>query len=202
MNGVSRVLLGTAVLLPVGVVAQEAQQARPSQPQFEYTYVEIGYDETEFEVGGGVGDVDGDALSVSGSYELNDEWHLFASYSQGDLDFGFDVDTLAIGAGYVFPLQSDIDLYGRVLYIDTEIGGPGGALDTDNDGLGVQFRIRGRVNEQLELEGGIQYVDVADADTSLQAGARYYFSDTFSAGIGFTFGGDADGIGINARFSF
>jgi hypothetical protein len=36
----------------------------------------------------------------------------------------------------------------------------------------------------------------------LQAGARYHFSDAFSAGIGITFGGDADGIGINARFAF
>lgn len=200
MNGISRVVLGTAALLPFVAAAQEAKQARPTQPQFEYTYVEVGYDETEFEVGG-AGDIDGDAITISGSYELNDEWHLFGAYSQGDLDFGFDIDTLALGAGYVFPLQSDIDLYGRILYIDSEIDGPG-PLDADDDGLGLQFRIRGRVNEELELEGGIQYVDVADADTSLQASARYYFSDTFSAGIGFTFGGDADGIGINARFEF
>jgi hypothetical protein len=43
---------------------------------------------------------------------------------------------------------------------------------------------------------------VGDSDTSLQAGARYYFTDEFSAGIGLTFAGDTDGIGINARFSF
>jgi hypothetical protein len=33
-------------------------------------------------------------------------------------------------------------------------------------------------------------------------GLPYYFSDAFSAGIGLTFGGDRDGIGINARYSF
>lgn len=200
MNGISRVFCGAAVLLPVVVVAQETQQTRPTEPQFEYTYVEIGYDETEFEVGG-AGDIDGDGLTVSGSFELNSEWHVFASYGQADLDFGFDLDTLAIGAGYVFPLQSDIDLYGRVLYIDMEVDGPG-PLNADDDGLGLQFRVRGRVSEELELEGGIQYVDVADSDTSLQAAARYHFSDSFSAGIALTFGGDVDGIGINARFAF
>jgi hypothetical protein len=98
-------------------------------------------------------------------------------------------------------MESDIDLYGRVLYIDSEVDGPG-PLDADDDGLGLQFRVRGRVSDELELEGGIQYVDVADSDTSFQASARYYFSDTFSAGIGLTFGGDADGLGINARFDF
>jgi hypothetical protein len=199
MNGVLRVLLGTAALVPVVVAAQETQQGRPTEPQFEYTYVEIGYDETEFEVG--PGDIDGDGLTVSGSFELNNEWHVFASYGQADLDFGLDLDTFAIGAGYVYPLKSDIDLYGRVLYIDSEVDGPG-PLNADDDGLGLQFRIRGRVSDELELEGGIQYVDVADSDTSLQAGARYHFSETFSAGIGLTFGGDADGIGINARFQF
>jgi hypothetical protein len=199
MNGVLRVLLGTAALVPVVVAAQETQQGRPTEPQFEYTYVEIGYDETEFEVG--PGDIDGDGLTVSGSFELNNEWHVFASYGQADLDFGLDLDTFAIGAGYVYPLKSDIDLYGRVLYIDSEVDGPG-PLNADDDGLGLQFRIRGRVSDELELEGGIQYVDVADSDTSLQAGARYYFSDSFSAGIGLTFGGDADAIGINARFEF
>ena len=200
MKGVSRVLLGTAVLLPVVVAAQETQQARPTQSQFEYTYVEIGYDETEFDVGGG-GDIDGDALTISGSFELNDEWHLFASYGQGDLDFGFDIDTLAVRAGYGCPLQNDIDLYGRVLSIDIEIYGPAPLSATD-DGLGRQFRFLGLAYVELALEGGVQYVDVADADTSLQASARYYFTDTFSAGIGFTFGGDSDGIGINARFEF
>jgi hypothetical protein len=200
MNGVLRVLSATAALLPVVVAAQETQQARPSEPQFEYTYVEIGYDETEFEVGG-AGEIDGDGLTISGSFELNNEWHVFASYGQADLDFGFDLDTLAVGAGYVYPLKDGIDLYGRVLYIDMEVDGPG-SQGGDDDGLGLQFRIRGRVSDELELEGGIQYVDVADSDTSLQAGARYYFSDSFSAGIGLTFGGDADAIGINARFEF
>jgi hypothetical protein len=198
MNGVSRALLVTAVLLPVLGEAQESATTRPASSQFNYTYVELGYDETEYQAGNT--DVDGDGLTLSGSFEINDDWHAFASYGTADLDFGIDLDTFVIGAGYAFPLRQDVDLYGRVLYLSLDADQ--GALGADEDGLGLQFRIRALVTDELELEGGVQYVDIEDSDTSLQVGARYYFTDTFSAGIGLTIAGDTDGIGINARYSF
>jgi hypothetical protein len=198
MNGVSRALLVTAVLLPVLSEAQESATTRPASSQFNYTYVELGYDETEYQAGNT--DVDGDGLTLSGSFEINDDWHAYASYGTADLDFGIDLDTFVIGAGYAFPLRQDVDLYGRVLYLnlDADVG----ALGADEDGLGLQFRIRALVTDELELEGGVQYVDIEDSDTSLQVAARYYFTETFSAGIGLTVAGDTDGIGINARYSF
>ena len=200
MSAVSRALLVTAALLPLSSEAQEAATTRPQSPQFNYSYVELGYDESDFDVG--PFDVDGDGLTLSGSFEINDEWHAFASYGSSDLDFGIDIDTWTLGAGYVFPLQEDIDLYGRVLYIDVNADAGPGPGSADEDGLGLQFRIRARVTDEFELEGGLQHVDVADSDTSLQAGARYHFTEAFSAGIGITFAGDTDGIGINARYSF
>ena len=192
-NGVSRALLGAAFLLPAFSQAQESQ---PELAQFNYTYLQLSYDETDFDIG--PGDVDGDGLTLSGSFELNDDWHIYTAYSQADLDFGLDVDTWAIGAGYVYPLKDGIDLYGRVLYIDQSSD----AANLDDDGLGLQARIRARINDQFELEGGLQYVDVSDSDISLQGMARYNFTEQFSAGIGITLAGDTDGIGINARYSF
>jgi hypothetical protein len=198
LNAVSRALLATAVVVPALSGAQETATTRPQSSQFNYSYVELAYDETEFQVGNA--DIDGDGLSLSGSFEINDEWHAYASYGNADLDFGIDVDTWALGAGYAFPLRQDVDLYGRVLYlnVDADVG----ALNSDEDGLGLQFRIRALVTDELEVEGGVQYVDIEDSDTSLQVGARYYFTETFSAGVGLTLAGDADGIGINARYSF
>lgn len=197
-HGVSRALLSTAVLLPALSQAQEATTARPASPQFNYSYVELSYDETDFDVG--PFDVDGDGLTLAGSFELNDDWHVYASYGSLDLDGGADVDTWTLGAGYVFPLKEDIDIYGRVLYIDTSVDA--GAFEADDDGLGLQARIRARVTDEFELEGGIQYVNLSDSDTSLQASARYHFSEAFSAAIGITFAGDTDGIGISARYAF
>ena len=196
-NGVSRALLCTAFLLPAFGQAQESA-ARPESAQFNYTYLELSYDETDFDLG--PASVDGDGITLSGSFELTDDWHIYTSYSQADLDFGIDVDTWAVGAGYVYPLKDGIDIYGRVLYIDQNIDA--GPANADDDGLGVQGRIRARITDEFELEGGLQYVDVSDSDISLQASARYNFSEAFSAGIGITFAGDTDGIGINARYSF
>jgi hypothetical protein len=198
MNGVSRALVAAALALPVVCTAQPSS-SRPQESSFDYSYVELEYAETEFGVPGG-GDIDGDGFGVEGSFELNDEWHAFAAYGNADLDFGVDLDSWLIGAGYVFPLQDDLDVYGRVMYVkmDADVPGP----DPDDDGLGLQVRVRGRVNDQFEVEGGVQYLNVDDSDTSLQAEGRYYFRDDFSVGLGLTFGGDTDGIAVSARYSF
>jgi hypothetical protein len=196
MNGLSKALLVTTTLvLPaVGMAQQNAT------PPFSYSYVELSYDESDFDLGGG-GDIDGDGLTVSGSYEINEDWHAYASYGNANLDFGIDIDTLAIGAGYRYPLQDDLDIYGRVLYINSDFDVPGPA-DPDEDGLGLQVRLRYRVTDEFEVEGGIQHIDVMDSDTSLQGMARYHFNDSFSVGIALTFAGDTDAFGINARYSF
>jgi len=202
-NGVSRALLCTALVLPAFGQAQESA-ARPESAQFSYNYVQLGYEEADFDFGNVEGD--GDGLTLAGSFEINDDWHVYASFGTADGDLGgpfnndFDIDTWTLGAGYVFPLREDIDIYGRVLYIDTSVDF--GAVSADDDGLGLQASIRARVTDEFELEGGLLYVDVADSDTSLQAIARYNFTEQFSAGVGLTFGGDADGIGIHARYSF
>ena len=200
MCGLLRPLLITAVLVPAIGAAQEGDQQRPTQPDpFNYTYVELGYAETEFDLAGG-GELDGDGFTLSGSIELTDEWHAYAAYGNADLDFGIDLDTWMIGAGYRYPLRDDTDIYGRLLFVNLEADVPG--PDPDDDGLGLQARLRHRVNDDFEVEGGIQYLEIDDSDTSLQAEGRYYFQDNFSVGVGLTFGGDSDGIGVSARLSF
>ena len=192
MNGISRALLVAAVLVP-GLSL--AQQSRPQTQPLNYSYVELSYDETDFPA------IDGDGFTVAGSIRLTDDWHAYASYGTANLDLGVDFDSWAIGAGYRYGLNNHTDLYGRVLYIKSNFDVPGFG-DRDDDGLGLQFRIRSRINDHLEVEGGVQYVNLDDSDTSLQASARYYFTNDFSAAIGITFGGDVDVLGVSARYSF
>ena len=195
MNGPSRTLLVMTVLLVPAVSMAQQTQSRP----FSYSYAELAYDESDFDLGFG-GDLDGDVLTLAGSFEINEDWHAYASFANADLDGGIDVDTWAIGAGYRYPLRDDVDIYGRVLYLSSDVDvGPFGA---DDDGLGLQARIRYRVSDEFEVEGGIQHMDVNDSDTSLQAMARYHFNDSFSVGLALTFAGDTDSFGINARYSF
>ena len=83
MNGVSKTLLSMTVLL---VPAMSMAQQNPTQP-FSYSYVELGYDESDFELGSG--EIDGDGLTVSASWALNEDWHVYGSYGTADLDFGY-----------------------------------------------------------------------------------------------------------------
>jgi Outer membrane protein beta-barrel domain len=201
MSRLLRPFLITAVLLPAVGAAQQTERPTPTQSNpFNYTYVELGYAETEFDIAG-AGDLDGDGFTLSGSYEINEDWHAFAGYGNADLDFGIDLDTWLIGAGYRYPLREDTDVYGRLMFVNLEADVPGPG-DPDDDGLGIQARIRHWINDDLEVEGGIQYLNVSDSDVSLQAEGRYYFQDNFSVGLGLSFGGDNDGIGVSARLSF
>jgi hypothetical protein len=193
MNGVVKTLIVGALCVPAAAFAQGA--SRPTSG-FNYSYVELEYADMEFDVPGG--DIDGDGFTLKGSFELQGPWLAFASYGQADLDFGLDLDTWTIGAGYVHSLQDDLDLIGRVMYIKQDFDLPG----ADDDGLGISGGIRYRVNQDFELEGALQYVHVDDSDTSLRAEGRYFFTPEFSAGVALMFGGDAEGIAINARYSF
>ena len=199
MNGISRVVLtATVLLLPALSSAQESSKAGRSG--FDYNYAELSYDKHDFDVSRAPDNIDGDGFTLSGSFKVADDWHVYASYGTANLDFGIDVDTWVLGLGYNYSLKPNVDLYGRVLYIDQSASA--GSFSAHDNGLGLQFRVRGRVNDKVEVEGGIQYLDVASSDTSLQASVRYYFTRAFSAGVGVTFGGDQDGLGINARYSF
>ena len=198
MNGVSRVLLVAALLLPALSSAQESSKSARSG--FDYNYAELSYDKHDFDVSRAPDNIDGDGFTLSGSFKVADDWHVYGSYGTANLDFGINVDTWVLGLGYQYSLKPNVDLYGRVLYIDQSASS--GQFSAHDNGLGLQFRVRGRVNEKVELEGGIQYVDVASSDTSLQASVRYYFSRALSGGVGITFGGDADGLGVNVRYSF
>ena len=199
MNGVSRaVLVATVLLLPALSSAQEG--SKPSKSGFDYNYAELSYDKHDFDISRAPDNIDGDGFTLSGSFKVADDWHVYASYGTANLDFGIDVDTWALGLGYSYSVKPNVDLYGRVLYIDQSASA--GQFSAHDNGLGLQFRVRGRVNDKVEVEGGIQYLDVASSDTSLQASVRYYFTRAFSAGVGVTFGGHQDGLGVNARYSF
>ena len=145
MTSVKRALLAAAVLVPAVGAAQEQQKS-----PFNYTYVEVSYEENEYDISGG-GDTHGDGLTLSGSVELTDDWHAFAYLGNSDLDFGIDIDSWAIGAGYRYPLRNDIDIYGRVMYIDMDVDSPGPG-NADEDGLGLQARIRARINNEFEVD--------------------------------------------------
>ena len=189
------VLLTAVALLPAVTLAQAP--AAPESP-FSYTYLEFGYTETDYEIAGF--DLDGDGFSLSGSFELNDDWHVFAGFGHDELDFNLDLDSWQFGAGYRHPLRDDVDIYGRVMFVNLEADVPG-VGSADDDGLGLLGALRATVADNVEVEGGVQYVDIEESDTALFVEGRYYFEE-LSVGVGLVFGGDSDSIGVSARYTF
>ena len=117
-----------------------------------YNYVQIGYIDAEIDSG-----PSGDGFGFDGSFELAENYHLFAGY--GDLTFsesGIDVDLTSwtVGAGYDRNLTDARSLYFRVGYVDAEVDTPFGSAS--DDGFSAGLGIRGMVVERLELAQEVQ----------------------------------------------
>lgn len=167
--------------------------------EFDYNYFEFTYAKIEFDDI----NVDGDGFGIGGSYELNQDVFVFGSYQGADLDFSVDATTFGIGVGYHTELSPQADLVANVSYQFVELDIPGSG-DDDDDGFGFGVGVRFAATPEIELNGGISYVDFGDGgdDTALSAGALYNFTDAFTAGIGGSFGDDVSTIALVARLYF
>jgi len=166
----------------------------------EYTWVELGYVDTELDVG--PRDIDGDGFALRGSLAVHENFFVFASYEDLGYDFGVDSTAFQVGAGMRWPLADKLDIVGRAAIVRSEI--EVGNNDQDDDGFLLGARLRGEVAPRLELEGGFDYVDLDDRgdDTSIVLEGRYFFLDALAGGLLLQFADDANTIGINVRYTF
>jgi hypothetical protein len=166
-----------------------------------YSYADLAYVTTDID---GV-DEELDGLALRGSLEVSDQAFIFGSYTDQSADmFGTNVDltTFTLGGGYAWSLSDSADLYGRLAYVNTEVEALGQSVDDDGFLLGVG--LRGRVAQQFELEGAVNFTDYADGgnDTSLGAAARWFFTEQFSAFAEGDFGDDVSSYGLGMRWNF
>lgn len=170
-----------------------------AQDGFDYSYVEIGYVKSEIDDL----DIDGDGLGLRASYEFTENFHAFAAYSDQDFDFDVGAKTWEVGAGLAWPVNPNLDIVGTVSYVKGEIDVPF-VGDFEDDGFALGAGLRGRVIEKLELTGGLKYVnlDESGSDTTVAAGARYFFTNMFAAGVDVDFDDDGTTWMLGARLSF
>ena len=167
-----------------------------------YTYGEVGYTRLDIEDF----DADGDMLGIGGSMAIADQFHIFASYDDGEVDPDFgpeiDITLLEVGGGINYGISDTVDLVGRLSWVSAELDA-GGFGDVDDDGLGLFGGLRAMMNLQLELNGGIGYTDIEDNDeASLDIGAVYNFTETFAVTADASFGDDISSYGIGLRMYF
>lgn len=166
---------------------------------FDYNYLQLNYTNIKFDSA----NVDGDGFGLSGSYAINPDWHVFASYQAAGLDFGVDATLMDAGIGYNTELTPVVDAYARLSYEYAKLDAPG-VGSYDDSGLGLGIGLRFAASNDLELNAGIEYVDYGDNsdDTSLTAAALYKFSDAFSLGLGGSWGDDIKAYTMTGRFYF
>lgn len=166
-----------------------------------YNYIEGNYQRVEFDDDFG-GDPDGDGFGIGGSFALNDQWHLLASYATADLDAGVDLDQLKLGGGFHTPLTNNVDFVAEFAYVRFDASS--GFVSADDDGFGLSLGVRGMAADRLELAGWVDYVDLDDSgdDTSVRGAAWYNFTETFALGFTAGIGDDVNQYGIGARVFF
>lgn len=165
---------------------------------FDYSYLEAGYVSADFDTAGM--SVDGDGFGINGSFAITDTYFLSAGYSSLGFDFSIDLDQLAVGGGMHIGLSPTIDFVGTLAYLDAEADSPVGSVSEDGFGIGVG--VRGALNNAFEWEAGVNYSDVGDSNTSFGLDGRYYFTETFAAGIGVGFDDDVTAYSIGVRAEF
>jgi hypothetical protein len=168
----------------------------------DYSYAEIAYIDTELDDDDI--DVDGDGFELRGSVAFSENFFAYAGYQDLGFDFGIDATRFDVGAGMRWPLNPKIDLVGRAGIVKTDVELDRFGVDEDDDGFLIGARLRSAITEELEVEGGFDYVDLDDSgdDTSITLEGRYFFMPQFSGGLKLEFGDDATAIGIGARVTF
>ncbi len=152
-------------------------------------------------------DVDGDLLGASLSFEVSDSFFVFGDYGRGDLDgdFGVNVDfsRLGLGIGHHLPIADRLDLVSKVSWEWAEIEVPFFG-DEDDTGYGLGLGLRYAATPQLELNGGLSYVNFGGGadDTGVDLGGLYNFTDRFAVGLSTSFTDDTTSYGIGGRFYF
>ena len=64
--------------------------------------------------------VNGDGFEIGGSWELNDQFHLFGSWQDQSFDGGFDGETLELGGGWSHSFSDTLDFVGTLSFLDAE----------------------------------------------------------------------------------
>ena len=161
-----------------------------------YTYVQTGWVNVDPDAGSS-----GSGPALDLSYGVTDLFHVVGLYN--DIDFDpVDATTWGVGGGVHTSLSEGLDLVGEAAYIEAEVDVPL-VGEISEDGYQVCASVRAQVSNAIELEGGIEYVDLgAGDDTALVANARWNINQRFAAGAGFSMGDDANTLSLGFRINF
>ncbi|MFZ5561593.1 MAG: hypothetical protein ACOY41_08750 [Pseudomonadota bacterium] len=164
-----------------------------ARAEFSYDYIQAGFGEV---------DDDAEALFAGGSKSIDRNLFILGSLFGVDSDYGVEGMYLEAGLGYAMPLTPEADLFvnGQVLYANFDVSG-----DDDDIGGIARAGVRFMPMSKVELEGAAAMSSndlLIDDGFGLDASARYYFDQRFSAALGFSKDTELDGMFVNVRYHF
>ncbi len=188
----------TAIIV-AGITALGCVGPALADEAISYSYLEGGYVHSRFDDL----DIDGNGFGVLGSYAFTKNAFGFASYANQDFDFDITADQWEFGAGLNYSLSDKLDVVGTLSYVGVKLDAPGFQSENDS-GVGVGAQLRGRMNDALELHGGVSYVNLNDSgdDTSGNVGLRVYVTKVLALGADASFNSDGTTWMLGARFDF
>lgn len=187
-----------------------------------YNYAELSYVRSNVEVGGGLGDIDGDGGRFGISFELSDSLYLVGNYEVIDLDdvsitlpggaasVSLDVDTWSAGVGWHSGVSSNSSggfnsakdrwsLFAQAEYVSFDVDGA-----STVDGFEAKVGARGINHTNFEFIGAIGYQELENADGELVVEGRltYDITDDFEAQLGVDYVEDFIRGFVGVRFNF
>lgn len=194
-------IAGTLAL--VFATCAQAQDGPPADG-LDYDYLEGGL------LFGDYNGPDSLGLGLRGSYRLPrlPRLRLLAGVAVHDLDDpdGEAYDIL-LGAGAIIPLQprlTDAVVDFALLHSAYDLDPPGArSIDDDDTGLRLAGYVRHRLTEALQLEGGLNYVDLFDDDDlGLNLGLYYEIAPRAALSLRFDDEADRELISVGLRWSY
>lgn len=189
-----RYLIIAAATVATGLLPASASADSPSYDFFQIDFISGDIDNP---------DVDGDGFGIGGSVSIHENWFLFGSYGDLDFDGAVDLSVLDLGLGYRVPMSDTTDLALTAGFVSADLDTSFGSADDDGYALGAL--IRGMVNDQFELNGGISYVDLGGSngdDTSFLLGGVYSLNENIAINGGIEIGDDVNFYNLGFRFYF
>ena len=161
-----------------------------------YSYVDAAYVDTDID-----GAPSADGFGLRGSFGFAGNYFVFGEYTDQGVS-GVDLTTYGVGFGGHYGIAENLDLVGRLGWAKVEIDA--GFAEADDDGYLIDFGLRGRVGDAVELEGGVRYTDFSDGgdSTGLFVGGRFHFNDTWALGAEYQDGDDTSTLLAYVRASF
>lgn len=182
------------------VVGSQLCVAAVQASNFSYNYFQVGYLNSDIELEGT--NVDGNSVSISGSFAVNQMVNAIALYQTGNFDFDLDTDLFGIGFGFHTPLTQSADAVFNAMFLDAQVNTESLGR-SDDTGYSAEAKLRYSSNSNVEINAGVEIINLYDdTEGMLGVGALIKFDDERSFVISYDKGDKNRDIGLAFRMEF